>query len=644
CTFRDISERKAQEQQLLLHASLQESVNDAVLTLDMENRIQSWNRAAERIYGWQAEEVVGRKTIYEVLRVPTGTEAEREGILKVLLEQGSWHGEIRRPRKDGTELDILVSTTVLKDEHGIPYGVISVHHDITERKAQERQLQASETRYRLLAENIRDVVMRLNTASQYVYVSPSVRNVLGYEPEDLLGQLAFNYIHPDDLEAVGRAFALATEPNLHDVTMVVRYRHKQGHYVWVESFGQVLRSELTGEIEGFISSARDISARKLAEEALRASEKRFSALVNGVHDYAIYMLDPTGSVMSWNIGAERIKGYTPEEIIGHNFERFYTAESIAQGEPQAVLKIAEQTGHFAGAGWRVRKDGSRFWAEVIITALRDDQNQLIGFSKLTRDLTEPRKAQQALQEALEKEKELNELKSRFVSMASHEFRTPLATILITTETLSAYRPKMTDNQIEERLAKIREQVSHLKDIMDDVLQLARLQARRADFNPVMLDLESLCRSVIDEFQSQPGSTKTIVFTCDHALKEVKLDKKLMRQTISNLVSNAVKYSPEGKTITVSLQYTGNALLLKVRDEGIGIPESDLAHLFEPFHRATNVGAISGTGLGLTITKESIELHGGTIAVESQVGTGTTFTVTIPVVIEGEQSHDENPGH
>src|SRR5579859_1075322 len=239
CTFRDISERKAQEQQLLLHASLQESVNDAVLTMDMGNRIQSWNRAAERIYGWKAEEVVGRNAFNEVLRAPAGTEGEREGILQALQEQGTWQGEIRRLRKDGTELDILVSTTLLKDEQDIPHGVVAVHHDITERKAQERQLRASETRYRLLAENIRDVVMRLNTASEYVYVSPSVRNVLGYEPEGLLGQLAFNYIHPDDLEAVGQAFALATEPNLHDVTMVVRYRHKQGHYVWVESFGQV---------------------------------------------------------------------------------------------------------------------------------------------------------------------------------------------------------------------------------------------------------------------------------------------------------------------------------------------------------------------------------------------------------------------
>src|SRR5216684_9251192 len=218
-------------------------------------------------------------------------------------------------------------------------------------------------------------------------------------------------------------------------------------------------------------------------------------------------------------------------------------------------------------------------------------------------------------------------------MASHEFRTPLATILAITETLTAYRSKLSDDKIDQRLDKIREQVNHLKDIMDDVLQLARMQARRVEFNPVRFDLDGLCRSVLDEFQSRPDGVHQFLYQCDASLHEVMLDKKLMRQIVSNLVANAVKYSPLSKPIAVNLEREGGTLRLSIRDEGIGIPEEDLKHLFEPFHRAANVGTIAGTGLGLTIIKEAIELHGGTIAVESRVGVGTTFTVTIPLTAE-----------
>jgi signal transduction histidine kinase len=215
-------------------------------------------------------------------------------------------------------------------------------------------------------------------------------------------------------------------------------------------------------------------------------------------------------------------------------------------------------------------------------------------------------------------------------MASHEFRTPLASILLVAESLSFYRQKMTDEQIEQRLSNLREQVDHLRDIMDDVLQLSRLQARRAEFNPVDLDFDGLCRSVLDEFQSRPDFTHRLLYHCAAALPEVPLDKRLMRQIISNLVSNAIKYSPVDKTVSVRLGYTGDRLVLMVHDEGIGIPEADQKHLFEPFHRASNVGTISGTGLGLVIVKESVELHGGTIRVESQVDSGTTIIVTIPI--------------
>ncbi|MBX3014860.1 MAG: HAMP domain-containing histidine kinase [Caldilineaceae bacterium] len=244
---------------------------------------------------------------------------------------------------------------------------------------------------------------------------------------------------------------------------------------------------------------------------------------------------------------------------------------------------------------------------------------------------ELQKSQRQLEAALQVEKELNELKSRFVSMASHEFRTPLTTILLQTETLTVYRHKLTDEQIGQRLTKISEQVGYLKTIIEDVLQLARLQAGRAEFQPEPLALDPFCLSIIEEYQSHPDVTHQLVYRCHTPPPVANMDKRLMRQVISNLISNAIKYSPAEKPITIELIYNGAAIVLQVRDQGIGIPEADLKYLFQPFHRAANVGVTAGTGLGLVIAQESVTMHGGTIIVESKEKVGTTVTVKIPIV-------------
>jgi PAS domain S-box-containing protein len=337
----------------------------------------------------------------------------------------------------------------------------------------------------------------------------------------------------------------------------------------------------------------------------------------------------------------------PRESLYQNPNSF--VESVHPDDVDFVLqqlvdKRYVETG-FADYEYRiVPPDGNIRWVRARTFPIKDDDGTILRRAGIVEDITRQKRYEETLQRALEQEKELSELKSRFVSMASHEFRTPLATILALTETLSAYRHKLPDDQIEERLDKIRLQIGHLKDIMEDVLLLARMQARRVEFNPVKLDLDALCRSVLDEFRSRADVKHRLEYTASEGVHEVKLDRKLMRQIISNLVSNAIKYSPEDKAVNVNLEYIDSAVTLVVRDEGIGIPEADLKHLFEPFHRAANVGDISGTGLGMVITKESVELHGGTITVESQIGIGTLFTVSIPLGAEEEKGHDKNPDH
>lgn len=253
-------------------------------------------------------------------------------------------------------------------------------------------------------------------------------------------------------------------------------------------------------------------------------------------------------------------------------------------------------------------------------------------------------SQTQLQQALEKEKELSELKSRFVSMASHEFRTPLTTIFTLSETLRTYRNKLTEPQIDERLDKMQEQLGYLTAIMEDVLQLARLQARRMEFNPVWLNLDALCRTILEEFQSHPQAVQRLQYLSTGAHSKVYVDKRLMRQIFSNLISNALKYSPKEKMVHVQLREQNTDVILEICDKGIGIPPTDLQHLFEPFHRGENVGVVAGTGLGLVIVKEAVELHGGTITVKSLIGTGTTVTVQLPVRTDTINAYEKSSDH
>lgn len=621
---RDITERKARERQLRYHASLQQTVRDAVIATDLQMCIQSWNPAAEAIYGWRAEEVIGKR-VGELLQTRYPVTSTTATNLRTLYQQGWWQGEVIQRHRDGADLSFLSSVTLLKDDRGMPFGVVAVNHDITELKAAQDALWRSEAHYRLLAEHVSDLVICINPAGDYTYVSPSSLTMLGYTPEELLGRSAFDLIHPDDLATAQATHTLAVL-QAHPQPVVMRFRHKAGHYLWLEVSGQSILEPTTGAVTEFITSSRNVTERKRGEDALRQSEEMHRFLIETMRNgFAIY--DADDRITYVNDRFCELLGYTRTELIG--------TSSLAYVDPANAEKITthldlRHQGQSSSYELSVlRKDGQRLHLLIAASPLLDEQGQVTGSFAAISDITLQKQAELALRAALDKEKELNELKSRFVSMASHEFRTPLSTILALTESLVAYRSQMTEGQIDQRLEKMQLQISYLKAIMEDVLHLARLQARRAEFNPTWLNLDALCRSVIDEFLERQEVAQRLHYRCDEPARAVKLDQKLMRQIISNLVSNAIKYSAEEKPIFIEVSYQEPNVVLRVRDEGIGIPAADLPHLFEPFHRATNVGTVAGTGLGLTIIKESVELHGGQITVASDVATGTIFTLTLP---------------
>lgn len=628
CSLRDISERKARERQLRYYASLQENVSDAVIATDLDFRIQSWNRAAELIYGWRAEEVLGLSVV-DILQTEYTYPEAHTPVVQKLLDQGQWQGEVVQRHKTGSAIDILASITLLVDEQGTRFGAVAINRDMTQRKQAEADLAESRHFAAQVTEAAPNNIYIYDIGQQCnIYSNRNIATLLGYSAEEVktLGaRLLTQLMHPADRARFADHLA-ALHHVLPDEALVFVYRmqHKDGTWRWLESHDTIFQRNTAGQVSQILGVATDITARKAADERLRAQRDLLQQVIDQVPAF-ISVKDHTGSYQLVNTRSAEIFGLTAAEMVGRTdadlnpnqaelaFIRQKDQEVLANG--MAVF-IPEQT--IMGNYYQTNK-----------IPLPNEAGVAERLLIVSVDISERKRTEAALQQALQAEKELSALKSGFITTTSHEFRTPLAAILALTETLSAYRHKLSDVQIDERLTKIRQQVEHLRGLMADVLELARIQARRVSFTPVALDPALFCRNLLAEFPSLFGVRHPLLYAGAESLPTVELDQRLLRQILTNLLSNAVKYSPVEHPVTVTLAYTDDLLTLQVQDAGIGIPATDLPHLFQPFQRASNVGVIPGTGLGLTITKEAVELHGGTITATSVVGVGTTMTVRIP---------------
>ena len=375
------------------------------------------------------------------------------------------------------------------------------------------------------------------------------------------------------------------------------------------------------------SESLELAVRDRTVE-LNRSRERVEAILNGSSD-AIIFLDPEGSIRQANPAFNALFGYDVDEVFGNQFT------ALAAPEHTHLLTEAIQTSSAQAQAERVeitarRKDGFQFDADVALSPVRSG-TILLGLVCSLRDITARKASEQALKDALEKERELGQLKSRFVSMASHEFRTPLTTILSSTFLLENCYERMSEEQKVRHFQKIKASIQHMNQLLEDVLTIGTAEAGRLEFNPEPLNLDALCREAVEEIQL---GTQTHVFLPSHPIEDnqVIMDGKLLRQILDNLLSNAIKYSPQGGSVQMDVQCGRRMTTIRVKDEGIGIPESDRKHLFEPFNRGGNVAGIQGTGLGLAITKRSVDIHQGSLTYESHEGVGMTFTVILPIVL------------
>ncbi len=367
--------------------------------------------------------------------------------------------------------------------------------------------------------------------------------------------------------------------------------------------------------------------RKRTESQLRASEARVRSIIQFSPD-AIYVLSKNRVITQTNPAALALLGYAEQELMGHPFD-----EVIQKSAQQSFFALMESLSLEVVRRQELEllhKDGRVVVADCQMALMPGEQEQPAAYILTVRDVTERKKAELALQESLKRERELNELKTRFVSTVSHEFRTPLTIIRTAAFVLKNYFDRMDSDKIATKFSAIEAQIEHMALLIEDVLSLSKIQAGRVDFKPEVRDLAFFCQVTVDEFSETHNLSDRLTARIPADAVNYPFDPKWVRQIIWNLLDNARKYSPDGKPIVIELLQEPAQVVLQITDEGIGIPEDDLSHLFEPFHRASNVSTVPGSGLGMAIVDQAVDLHHGRIEISSRINKGSTFRIILPL--------------
>jgi PAS domain S-box-containing protein len=602
-----------------------ETIRDyAVFLLDTEGNIASWNQGAERIKGWKAHEIVGRNfsAFY-----PQSAIDKRwpQHELETAARLGHFEDEGWRVRKDGTMFWANVVITAIRNDDGQLLGYSKITRDLTERRMNEERLRISEERFRMLVEGVRDyAIFLLDPTGHVVTWNAGAQRIKGYLPEDIIGKHMSVFYPP---EARERNWP---QRELEEALRLGRFEdegwrlRKDGSRFWANVVITPLRDR-DGVHRGFSKITRDLTERREQEERLHQSEERFRLLLEGVEDYAIYMLDPEGRITSWNAGSQRITGYSADEIVGQSFERFFPPEDVAAGRPAAELRMATLNRRATDLGWRVRKDGTRFWAEVVVTALHDEEGRLRGFAKVTRDLSERKR--------IENLEEQGRHLTEFLAMLAHELRNPLAPIRNALGIL-AVAPEVSP-QVAWCRDVIERQTSHLTRLVDDLLDVSRITRGKLSMHTATIDLNAAAGRAVEAARPLIDSRRHR-FTMELAPAAVQVNGDMTRlvQVIVNLLNNAAKYTPEGGDITLSVGVEGNDAIIRVKDNGIGIPADMIEHVFDLFAQGERTLARTegGLGIGLTLARRIVALHGGSIRASSPgAGQGAEFVVRLPLL-------------
>ncbi|WP_420155254.1 PAS domain S-box protein [Siphonobacter sp.] len=615
-----------------------EHISDAIFLLDADGYIQYCNPGATTLTGYSINDLSHQSMA--LLRSGGNDLIHAEYERTVALRQGVTHSKGWIFRKEGSHFWGEMTITPVFDEEQVCTGYTCVLRDSTAVLEETIRLRDNEERYRLMVEGVKEyAIFLLDTGGHIVTWNEGAQRTKGYSPDEIIGKHFSTFYTAEDLKdgkpARELKIAVATGKYEEQGWRV----KKDGSVFWANVVITALFNERNEHI-GFSKVTRDLTETKYQQEALRESEERYRSLVEQVGDYGIFMMDEKGRIVSWNTGAQRINGYTTEEILGKYFSIFYTEEDILSGKPDFELRTALAVGKYEEEGWRLRKDGSKFWANVVITALYSSEKVFMGFSKVTRDLTERKQAELALRESYERFRSLahtlkktntelayaNQELEQFTSIVSHDLQEPIRTIKSYLQLLDLKLDAEQNTDLKAYISRTIHAANRMRELIQNLLHYSQLS--RGEILEVTMPTAELIEQALQNLKSSIERTQPeIRIECE--VDVVKGDRVQLVQLLQNLLSNALKFTDAEKPlITIWCTEVEGHVKFSVSDNGIGIAPGDYAKVFDMFRRLHTQKEYPGTGIGLTICKKIVDRHRGKIWLESEAGQGTTFHFTL----------------
>jgi PAS domain S-box-containing protein len=646
---RDISEQKKADEKLkeernLLHISNERyrlasiATDDAIWDWDLKTGDRFWGEGFQTLFGYDLTKTKLDITSWREHIHPEDLDRVMKNMDEVINAPAAqkWEDEYRYRQADGSYANVVDRGFIIRDDENRPVRMIGAMQDTSERTATLEKIR----KLSLVASKTDNAVIIINEAFEAEWVNESFTRLTGYSPEEVVNKKLDQILQgPEtDLYLIDRIRQRLRRGE--SVSEEILSYGKQGRKFWLRmNITPIFNDE--GVIDKYISIQTDITAQKEYERGITAMARELGNLI----EYAnapIFGFDKQGYIDEWNNVCFTITGYAKSEVYGKKIINLLIAEehrnhvldilkSVLQGESVSNYELPIVT-----------RDQNSVIILLNVTPRWNSQGQIVGALAIGLDVTELTEYRRSLEEkvqertrelkeAVKKEKELADMKNRFVSIASHEFRTPLSTISFSAGFIRKYKHKISAEEFDKKLAGIDKQVQHMTFLLDDILTLGKSDAGAIQVKSSKLNIRSFLEKTIEEVRNAHQNSHRIDFDFTMPVKaeEIETDEKLLRNVFVNLLSNAIKFSPGKESVSVRGEMEGNNIVLQVKDSGIGIPEEDVRNIFEPFHRGNNAAAIQGTGLGLSIVKKAVDLLKGTIEVASEPGCGTTFTVKIP---------------
>ncbi|QDK81606.1 PAS domain S-box protein [Spirosoma sp. KCTC 42546] len=625
-----VLERTQEIQQLsALQNAILKYAGQAIISTDTNGVVISANPAVEQVLGYQADELIGRhpsarfepsETSLPILTYQAKETDFRPSFLlePILLKQGYFQSECLIEGKQGQRVPVLLTTSTLQDEAGAVTGFVGMATDISLLKAAEQALQQKSRELTIFFEGALDMYCITTMEGTLTKVNQAWTQTLGYRIDELEGHRFIEWVHPDDQVASWQVFQ---QPVIDGY--VNRYRHKDGQY-------RLLQWRAYRYEEIVYSSARDITEYEKAQEALRESEQRFREIAENVDEvFWIHSAD-SFQLLYINPAYERVFGIVPGgDTNGSNS----FLDTILEEDRHRVMVEFDKYRQGQEVRVQCRVQGAHQtirWLQIRTFIMNDLHGVPLRYIGIANDITSQKEKELVLQQSLEREQELNLLKSQFVSTASHEFRTPLTTIQTSADLIGMYLeqpPAVATPFIQKYLGIIASQIQTMNGLLSDILSIEKIEAGKIIFHPDWGDVLTLCQQVVASHFSHQPDQRRVHISVEETPYRTYFDKKLLSYVLINLLSNAFKFSKDDPSLTI--RFLKKELIINVIDTGIGIPVSDLPALFQTFFRARNSATIPGTGLGLVIARQYVELHGGKLLVQSEENKGTTFTIILP---------------